>query len=101
MSLPEILFHPAADEEAIAAHHWYRSRSVTAAARFLNELDDALQRIRESPQHGGLYLQGTRCHLLRRFPYLIVYREAGNSILVIAVAHGRRRPGYWKSRKFK
>jgi hypothetical protein len=35
---------------------------------------------------------------MRRFPYLVVYREVSTGLQVIAVAHGRRRPGYWKNR---
>ena len=35
---------------------------------------------------------------MRRFPYLIVYRTTSTAIQVVAVAHGRRRPGYWKTR---
>ena len=93
MSRPQIVFHPA-DDEAVAAHHWYRDRSLTAAERFLAELEAVLFRIQQSPKSGGIYLHGTRCHLLRRFPYLVVYREFEQSIQVIAVAHGRRRPGY-------
>lgn len=41
-----------------------------------------------------IYLHGTRRVLLVRFPYLVVYREEPARILVVAVAHARRRPGY-------
>jgi toxin ParE1/3/4 len=101
MSHLRIEFHPAADEEGVAAHHWYRERSSLAADRFLEELDAALARIQRTPKCGGHYLHGARCYLLRRFPYLIVYRETSQAIQVIAIAHGHRRPGYWKSRKLK
>ena len=46
-----------------------------------------------------MHLHGTRKFLLRRFPYGVVYRITKSAIQVIAVAHGRRRPGYWKSRR--
>jgi hypothetical protein len=36
--------------------------------------------------------------VLRRFPYLIVFREGMEGIEIVAVAHGRRRPGYWRDR---
>jgi toxin ParE1/3/4 len=48
-----------------------------------------------------MHLHGTRKFLLRRFPYAVVYRITESAIQVIAVAHGRRRPSYWKSRRFQ
>jgi plasmid stabilization system protein ParE len=36
--------------------------------------------------------------LLRRYPFSVVYRVESARILIVAVAHGRRRPGHWKSR---
>jgi plasmid stabilization system protein ParE len=99
MPLP-IEFHPDADDEAVAAHRWYKEQSQRAAARFLEELDRAIDRIESNPLCGGAYLHGTRCCLLRRFPYLVVYHPTEVALQVIAIAHGRRRPGYWKSRKF-
>jgi hypothetical protein len=41
---------------------------------------------------------GTRRLVLRRFPFAIVYRLAGEFVLVLAIAHMRRRPGYWRGR---
>ena len=94
----DLKFHPAAADELVAAHVWYAERSVKAADGFLFEVDNALAQIQASPECGGAYLHNTRCYLLRRFPYLIVYRTVAMELQVVAVAHGRRRPGYWKSR---
>ena len=44
------------------------------------------------------YLHGTRRALLGRFPYFVVYRERSRKIEIIAVAHAKRRPGYWARR---
>ncbi|MCI0491884.1 MAG: type II toxin-antitoxin system RelE/ParE family toxin [Planctomycetes bacterium] len=94
-------FHPAASDEAEAAHRWYAERSSIAAARFREELDAAVADIQTDPDCGAPYLHGTRCYLLRRFPYLVVYHRPSEAAAeVIAVAHGRRRPGYWKARTF-
>lgn len=92
--------HPAAIAEAQKAYRWYRLRSTTAANRFQVALDGAMLYISESPLRGTDYIQGTRYRLLRRFPYLIVYRELTDRLQVIAVAHARQRPGYWRHRKF-
>jgi toxin ParE1/3/4 len=44
------------------------------------------------------YAFGTRRMVLQRFPYLLVFRAAAAGMEVIAVAHGRRCPGYWRDR---
>jgi plasmid stabilization system protein ParE len=90
--------HPLAADEAEAAERWYRERSETAAARFRRELDSAVERIAERPEAGAPYLEKSRRIPLRRFPFFIVYRFRQARIDVIAVAHARRRPGYWRKR---
>ena len=65
---------------------------------FLDELDVAIERIGQHPRQYSAYEFGTRRMVLRRFPYLVVFREAASGIEIIAVAHGRRRPGYWRER---
>jgi plasmid stabilization system protein ParE len=92
-------FHPAASEEAEAVHRWYSERSPIAGVRFREELDAAVAQIQADPERGGPYLHGTRCYLMRRFPYLVVYHRSSEELIeVVAVAHGRRRQGYWKAR---
>ena len=91
-------FHPEAADEAEAAIAWYRQRSTKAAAAFLREIENALEAIAENPERWPAFGPPTRKYLLRRFPFLIVYRELPEAIQVLAVAHGRRRPGYWKHR---
>jgi plasmid stabilization system protein ParE len=91
-------FHPLAADEAQAAERWYRERNETASGRFQRELDRAIDRISERPETGSPYLSNTRRVLLRRFPFFIVYRVRGGVLEIVAVAHGRRRPGYWRTR---
>jgi plasmid stabilization system protein ParE len=93
-----VRFHPAALAEAEAAFAWYSERSENAAGRFLDELDRAIARISHQPRVYPAFEAGTRRILLPHFPYLVVFREAEEGIQVIAVAHGRRRPGYWRPR---
>jgi plasmid stabilization system protein ParE len=91
-------FHPEAIAEAVAAANWYRERSPRAGEAFLFEIDHAVDRIAEAPEAWPPYLYGTHRFLLRRFPFSVVYRRISNTIQIIALAHGRRRPGYWKGR---
>src|ERR1022692_3360680 len=97
MTLP-IEFHPEAAHEAVEAQQRYADRSGKAAERFLAELRRAIENIGEFPDRYPRHSHGTRVFLLRRFPYLVIYKEQADQIKIVAVAHGRRRPGYWKRR---
>ena len=90
--------HPEAIAEARAARRWYESRSAEAAEAFVAELDVALEKVSEVPRSWPLYLAGTRRYLLRRFPFFVVFRETDDRVQIVAVAHARRRPGYWIGR---
>ena len=98
MSPRQIDVHPEAVAEAQAAAKWYRQRSVLAAGAFLAELDLAVERIAENPEMYPHYIRGTRRYLLQRYPFYLVYREHPEKLELVAIAHGRRRPGYWKKR---
>lgn len=84
--------------EAEAAARWYAKRSPTAAARFSAELDAAEAAILDRPDAWPSAEGGNRRYLLRRFPFSVVYRVEESRVLIVAVAHGRRRPDYWKLR---
>lgn len=91
-------FHPDAIEESRGAWQWYAERSATAAKAFVAELDRAIEELAETPERWPQYLHATRRFLLHRFPFSVVYRRTGTTLQVIAVAHARRKPGYWKQR---
>jgi len=94
----EVEFHEAASLEYEAAFDWYLLRSEPAAVKFSDEVARAIAKIAESPRRWPAGKLGTRRFLLARFPFSIVYRELPTVIQVLAVAHGHRRPGYWKKR---
>jgi toxin ParE1/3/4 len=98
MANKKVEFHEAASLELEAAFDWYLDRSESAAARFLADLNNAVATIAEAPHRWPEGNHGTRKFLLRRFPFAIVYRDFPSSVQVVAVAHGHRRPGYWKNR---
>jgi toxin ParE1/3/4 len=95
---PFFVIHPAAAEEAEEATRWYRERSARAAVQFVEEVNQALDRILAAPHRWPSGPHGTRKFLLHRFPFAVVYRELPSLIQIVAVAHGHRRPGYWKTR---
>jgi plasmid stabilization system protein ParE len=98
MSAEAIEFHPEAAEEAQAAVEWYRKRSLRAAEGFVRELEEAVRAVSEAPHRWPEFIEGTRRYPLRRFPYWLIYREKHDSLQILAVAHARRRPGYWRRR---
>ena len=91
-------YHPAAWREIRAAHAWYARQSVQAADGFYEELLPALDRAHKRPRLYPPFLYGTQRVVLERYPFSIVYREILHEIQIVAVAHAKRRPGYWADR---
>lgn len=87
-----------AQEEINQAFNWYFERSPVAAGAFLAEIDACMSHIVEHPQLYPAYTTNTRRRVLSRFPYSVIFQEQEEFILVVAVAHAKRRPGYWQGR---
>ena len=98
MGSKQVEFHEQALAEAQAAYDWYAERSPAAAEAFITELDEAIDQIQVFPNSGAVHLSGSRRQVMKRFPFSVIYREREEIVEVVAVAHGRRRPGYWKKR---
>ena len=98
MATSRVALHKEAIAEAGAAREWYAARNVAAAEAFMEELDRIVARIREYPEGGTPYLEATRRYLMQRFPFSVVYRQKRRTYQIVAVAHSKRRPGYWKQR---
>jgi len=96
--LKPLKYHPTARREIKAAHAWYVRQSLQAADGFYEELLPALDRIQERPRLYPPHLYGTQRAVLDRYPFSIVYRELLSEIQIVAVAHAKRRPGYWAGR---
>lgn len=93
-----VRFHPAALEDADEAAAWYAERSVRAAVRFLDELDRLIDLIAVSPDRFQVFDADIRRAVFRRFPFYIVFRADELNVVVLAVAHGKRRPQFWQNR---
>src|SRR5262245_56485244 len=91
-------FHPEAERELLEAQAWYRQRSEVAAQAFTLEIDRALNAIAAAPERWPLRPRGERRFILSTFPYAVLYRVRQDAIFITAVAHQRRRPGYWQRR---
>lgn len=98
MAAKPLDIHPAALEEYKSALAWYLERNETAAAKFVEEIEYAVGLVIQSPQRWPDGQSSTRKFVLQRFPFAIIYREKETEIQILAIAHGHRRPGYWKDR---
>lgn len=88
----------AARLELIAATEYYNAVSASLALAFLEEVEDAFKKISEAPKLWPQGNWGTHRYVLGRFPYAVVYIDSGEFPQVIAVAHGKRKPEYWRER---
>ena len=77
---------------------WYAARSVQTAARFASAVDISLSAITVDPKRFAAIDESHRECPVGRFPFRIVYRVTADRIVVVAIAHAKRRPGYWKCR---
>jgi hypothetical protein len=82
----------------LTALAWYRDRSLITAINFESAIEQAVERVRESPQRWPIYFEDFRRYTVRQFPFSLVYWDFSSETVVFAVAHGRRRPGYWMDR---
>jgi plasmid stabilization system protein ParE len=77
---------------------WYAARSRQAAVRFAAAVDAAVDRIAANPT-GFASPDGVHRECpVKKFPFRIVYRVSDHRVLVVAIAHAKRQPGFWRGR---
>lgn len=94
----EIRYHPAAEEEVLSEISFLELRVPGLGRRFYGEVQRAEKLIAEFPQSGYGLVAGIRKYRLRKFPFSLIYTVETRGVLVLAVAHHRRRPEYWAGR---
>jgi plasmid stabilization system protein ParE len=95
----ELKIHQAAGRELHEAARRYDLERPGMALEFLQEVERVLEQILAHPKAGTSIAGGYRRQLLRRYPFSIFYKIVGARIIVFAVAHQRRKPGYWHQRR--
>ena len=97
-------FHPEATSELRSAAVWYDERQAGLGDAFVAAVADLLARIEKTPENFPTW-PGTiparsviRKATLFRFPYLIAFEHYPDHVLVLGVAHQKRRPLYWLRR---
>jgi plasmid stabilization system protein ParE len=100
---PRVRFEDEADTEYRLAGRYYEARRDHLGIEFFDAVDATIDRTLELPEAGALVPRipadlPVRCRAVTRFPYHVIYLETGTEIRILAVAHDRRKPGYWKDR---
>lgn len=95
MSPRRVELTPEAILELEDASTWYQDRSPRAAEAFARSLDHAIELLATNPEIAPRSFAGTRRHPLSKFPYDIHYRLEPSRLVILAIAHQKRRPRYW------
>ncbi len=92
---------PAAEAELAEAIEWYEERRPGLGVDFLGSVDRVLQAIAGGPERYATWAENPRFRrvVLERFPYLVFYHVAPDGPEIVAIAHAKRRPGYWLRRR--
>lgn len=92
-------FHGDARLEFLDGVSYYEAIQVGLGERFRQAIEAAVVLAASLPFAGSPHLHGTRRVFPKKFPYSIVYLVGESEIVIFAVAHFKRKPGYWKSRR--
>jgi toxin ParE1/3/4 len=95
----KVEFHPAADAELRATAVYYEGRLPGLGSEFLVEVESVCSLLGEHQSLGPRLDAEHRRLGLRRFPFGLIYRVKSFKVQIVAVAHRRRLPGYWRRRK--
>ena len=97
-----LVVHGHAEAELNSAADYYDGQQPGLGAEFRAAVETVYHELQENPHLGAAYRNSRfRFFPLQRFPYVVYYAELPPDILwVVAVAHGSRRPGYWRRRRF-
>jgi toxin ParE1/3/4 len=94
-----VQLHPAARIDLDSAADWYQVQAgQPIAADFIEAYAQAVDLIGEYPDIGRLGSHCTRAISLRRFPFSLIYQASKQQVVILAVAHWRRRPMFWVKR---
>jgi plasmid stabilization system protein ParE len=94
-------FHPGALAEIERARDWYEERRPGLGADLVDEIERVLARLDEAPMSFARSPESRAAYRasLARFPYWMIFAVLDDGdVLVVAVAHARRRAGYWRRR---
>ena len=93
-----IYLRPEAEVEIRKAADWYDEHGAWLGEAFLDEVARVLEVIRDRPEQYPIVDDDIRKAVLRRFPYVLLYRARDSELVVISCFHTRRDPREWRRR---
>jgi len=93
-----VIIRPEAEDDLKEAFSWYEEKRIGLGYDYLLQVDAGLSFIARNPNIHPIEYKGTRKHIIKRFPYKIIYIIKEEQIIVIAVIHGKRSPALIKKR---
>ena len=92
------VYHPDALAEYTDGALYFDERVPGLGADFTVEMDNAIAVILEAPDRWRILEEDVRRYLVHRFPYGILYTIEDGYVLIVAMMHLSREPGYWRHR---
>jgi len=96
--MKNIVFHELAEKELLSSRDFYDELTPYLGMKFILEVEHIIHIIKNNPLTFPIYFKNYRKALLRKFPYSIIYRIENERVLILAIAHERRKPNYFASR---
>lgn len=97
--MKQVVLHEKAAAEIRAAALKYEGQREGLGEAFVAAVEESLLQVAKRPQAFGFYRKTVfRKRMVKKFPYLVIYREREESVWIVAVAHAKRKPGYWMER---
>ncbi|HMB30831.1 MAG TPA: type II toxin-antitoxin system RelE/ParE family toxin [Desulfohalobiaceae bacterium] len=96
--MKQVRFLDPAQKELVEASYYYEIQVSGLGAEFISAIEEAVSDIVKNPASCPLQDFDLRKYVVQRFPFNIIYRNDSDEIVLIAVAHQKRRPFYWVNR---
>src|SRR3989304_2419144 len=93
-----VIVRPESEDDLKEAYAWYEDKRTGLGYDFLLQVDAGLNLIARNPNIHPIEYKETRKHLVKRFPYKIIYLVEKEKIIILAVIHSKRRPVLLKKR---
>ncbi len=94
----DLIVRPDAELDLVDAFEWYEEKRTGLGHDFLIQIDAGLKHIKRTPNAHAIIYQSARIHLIKRFPYKIIYLVKEEKIIVLGVIHASRNTTLIKKR---
>jgi plasmid stabilization system protein ParE len=91
-------FLPPAEAELLEGISYYSAIHSELGSRFEQAVAEAVRKLVAHPERGAPRSKSTRRWLVKSFPFGIIYRASESGVLIVAIAHQRKKPEYWADR---